>query len=155
MSINVSEIRSLGNINFFQDIERDFKATNKEKKITNERLETLETDVNHIMGRGETSGISGIPTLNGLLTDLDETKGNHTKLSNEFEEFKKNTNDKLAEEAEKRDSEVEKLHQGQVRSEKRTKALKERVKKMMMPSAAATAGPDPDEIFEDEDEENE
>ena len=86
---------------------------------------------------------------------MDETKGNHTKLSNEFEEFKKSTNDKLAEEAEKRDSEVEKLHQGQVRSEKRTKALKERVKKMMMPSAAATAGPDPDEIFEDEDEENE
>ena len=72
-----------------------------------------------------------------------------------LDELKKNTNDKLAEEAEKRDSEVEKLHQGQIRSEKRTKALKERVKKMMMPSAAATAGPDPDEIFEDEDEENE
>lgn len=107
------------------------------------------------MGRGETSGISGIPTLNRLLTELDETKGSHTKLSNEFDEFKKSTTDKLAEEAEKRDIEVEKLHQGQVRSEKRTKALKERVKKMMMPSAAATAGPDPDEIFEDEDEENE
>ena len=76
-------------------------------------------------------------------------------MSNEFDEFKKSTTDKLAEEAEKRDIEVEKLHQGQVRSEKRTKALKERVKKMMMPSAAATAGPDPDEIFEDEDEENE
>lgn len=49
---------------------------------------------------------------------------------------------------------MEKLHQGQIRSEKRTKALKERVKKMMMP-ATAVAGPDPDEVFEDEEEENE
>ena len=39
--------------------------------------------------------------LNRLLTDVDEVKSNHTKLTNEFEEFKKNTNDKLAEEAEK------------------------------------------------------
>ena len=127
------------------------------------------------MGRGETSDVSGIPTLNRLLADVDEAKGNHTKLSVEFDEFKKNTNEKLDEEAQKviyfccsctaksnrfffkqLDSEVEKLHQGQIRAEKRTKALKERVKKMMMPSAAAAAaGPDPDEIFEDEEEENE
>ena len=55
--------------NFFlhsKDIERDFKANHKEKKITNEKLESLETDVNHIMGRGETSNVSGIPTLNRL-----------------------------------------------------------------------------------------
>lgn len=53
------------------------------------------------MGRGETSDVSGIPTLNRLLADVDEAKGNHTKLSVEFDEFKKNTNEKLDEEAQK------------------------------------------------------
>ena len=32
--------------------------------MTSERLESLEADVNHVMGRGETSDVSGIPTLN-------------------------------------------------------------------------------------------
>ena len=84
-----------------QDIERDFKSSSKERKVTGERLESLETDVNHIMGRGETSDVSGIPTLNRLLTDIDEAKGNHTKLSTEFEDFKTSTNGKLDEEVQK------------------------------------------------------
>lgn len=42
------------------DIERDFKSSQKDRKLTNERLESLETDVSHIMGRGDTSDVSGI-----------------------------------------------------------------------------------------------
>ena len=49
---------------------------------------------------------------------------------------------------------MDKLHKDQVRSEKRTKALKERMKKMAAPSTSLR-GPDPDEVFEDDDEENE
>ena len=44
-------------------------------------METLENDVNHIMGRGETSDVSGIPTLSRLLTDIDEVKFIETLLS--------------------------------------------------------------------------
>ena len=56
-----------------------------------------------------------------------------------------------------RETEVEKLQQGQIRAEKRTKALKERMKKVMAPltGGSVQSGPNPDEIFEDEDEENE
>ena len=54
-----------------------------------------------------------------------------------------------------RETEVEKLQQGQVRAEKRTKALKERMKKMVPGGPAGLGGPDPDEIFEDEEEGNE
>ena len=52
---------------------------------------------------------------------------------------------------------MEKLQQGQIRAEKRTKALKERMKKVMAPltGGSVQSGPNPDEIFEDEDEENE
>ena len=53
-----------------------------------------------------------------------------------------------------RETDVEKLQQGQIRAEKRTKALKERMKKMVTPGQAP-GGPDPDEIFEDEEEGNE
>ena len=61
-------------------------------------METLEADVNHVMGRGETSDISGIPTLNRLLTDIDEVKGSHTKAQTEFEDFKKVIDEKVDEE---------------------------------------------------------
>ena len=81
-----------------QDIERDFKGSNKERKLTQERLESLESDVNHVMGRGETSNVSGIPTLNRLLNDIDEVKGNHTKVKTEFDDFKKGINGKLDDE---------------------------------------------------------
>lgn len=64
--------------------------------MINERLESLETDVNHVMGRGETSDVSGIPTLGRLLTDIDEVKGNHGKLSADFETFKTSQTEKLA-----------------------------------------------------------
>ena len=54
-----------------------------------------------------------------------------------------------------RESDVEKLQQGQIRAEKRVKALKERMKKMTPGQAPGLGGPDPDEIFEDEEEGNE
>merc|ERR1719266_1853944 len=137
------------------DIERDFKGSNKDRKLTQERLEALEGDVNHVMGRGETSNVSGIPTLNRLLNDIDEVKGSHTKVKTEFDDFKKGINGKLDDEIHQRETDVEKLQQGQIRAEKRTKALKERMKKMVTPGQAPGIGPDPDEIFEDEEEGNE
>ena len=54
-----------------------------------------------------------------------------------------------------RESDVEKLQQGQIRAEKRVKALKERMKNMTSGQAPGPRGPDPDEIFEDEEEGNE
>ena len=50
------------------------------------------------MGRGETSDVSGIPTLNRLLTDIDEVKGSHTKAQTEFDDFKKVIDEKVDEE---------------------------------------------------------
>ena len=50
------------------------------------------------MGRGETSDVSGIPTLNRLLTDIDEVKGSHTKVQTEFDDFKKVIDEKVDEE---------------------------------------------------------
>ena len=52
---------------------------------------------------------------------------------------------------------MEKLTQGQIRAEKRTKALKERMKKMAIGGSGlpTPAGPDPAEIYEDDEEENE
>ena len=50
---------------------------------------------------------------------------------------------------------MEKLQQGQIRAEKRVKALKERMKKMTPGQPPGLSGPDPDEIFEDEEEGNE
>ena len=50
------------------------------------------------MGRGETSDVSGIPTLNRLLTDIDEIKGSHTKHQTEFDDFKKVIDEKVDEE---------------------------------------------------------
>lgn len=66
--------------------------------MTAERLEALESDVNHVMGRGETSNVSGIPTLSRLLTDIDGVKSNHTKITNDFDSFKANITEKLDEE---------------------------------------------------------
>ena len=50
------------------------------------------------MGRGETSDVSGIPTLNRLLTDIDEVKGSHNKVQTEFDDFKKVIDEKVDEE---------------------------------------------------------
>ena len=58
----------------------------------------METDVNHIMGRGETSNVSGIPTLSRLLTDIDELNANKTKVTNDFDTFQTSMTEKLAEE---------------------------------------------------------
>ena len=58
----------------------------------------METDVNHIMGRGETSNVSGIPTLSRLLTDIDELNANKTKVTNDFDTFQTTMTEKLAEE---------------------------------------------------------
>ena len=114
----------------YQDIERDFKGSNKDRKLTQERLEALEGDVNHVMGRGETSNVSGIPTLNRLLNDIDEVKGSHTKVKTEFDDFKKGINEKLDDEIRKRESDVEKLQQGQAGAEKRTEDLKDTMKNL-------------------------
>ena len=58
----------------------------------------METDVNHIMGRGETSNVSGIPTLSRLLTDIDELNANKTKVTNDFDTFQTTMTEKLVEE---------------------------------------------------------
>merc|ERR1719384_807184 len=107
-----------------QDIEREFKASVKDRKLVNERLETVENDVNHIMGRGETSNVSGIPTLNRLLSDIDELNANKTKVTNDFDTFQTTMTEKLVEETKQREDAVEKLKKDQVKSDKRVKALK-------------------------------
>ena len=53
-----------------------------------------------------------------------------------------------------RENKCEELHKDQVRQEKRTKALKERLKKVAGVSGANKDNND-DEFFEDEEEENE
>ena len=58
----------------------------------------MENDVNHIMGRGETSNVSGIPTLNRLLSDIDELNANKNKTSTNFDDFQTSMTEKLAEE---------------------------------------------------------
>ena len=83
---------------FSKDVEREFKASVKDRKIVKERLEVMETDVNHIMGRGETSNVSGIPTLSRLLTDIDELNANKTKVTNDFDTFQTTMTEKLVEE---------------------------------------------------------
>ena len=85
--------------NFFsKDVEREFKASVKDRKVVKERLEVMETDVNHIMGRGDTSDVSGIPTLSRLLTDIDELNANKTKVTNDFDTFQTTMTEKLVEE---------------------------------------------------------
>ena len=81
-----------------QDVEREFKASVKDRKHVNERMEVIENDVNHIMGRGETSDVSGVPTLNRLLKDIDELNANKTKTETNFDEFKNSITEKLSEE---------------------------------------------------------
>ena len=95
-----SKLQNTVSIFFFhkKDIEREFKASVKDRKLVNERLETVENDVNHIMGRGETSNVSGIPTLNRLLSDIDELNANKNKTSTNFDDFQTSMTEKLAEE---------------------------------------------------------
>jgi len=131
------------------DFEREFKGTNKERKLTKERLEALETDVNHVMGRGETSNVSGIPTLERLLDDIDEVKGSNKKVKTDFYDFKHKITDQVLDEIRLRESDVARLEEGQLRADQRTKSLKERVKKMLTPGSPGY------EIFEDEEEMNE
>ena len=88
----------LKSVFFPKDVEREFKASVKDRKIVKERLEVMETDVNHIMGRGETSNVSGIPTLSRLLTDIDELNANKTKVTNDFDTFQTTMTEKLVEE---------------------------------------------------------
>ena len=45
------------------DMERDFKKYSKEKSNLQERLDALDRDMDHIMGRRDTSDVSGIPTI--------------------------------------------------------------------------------------------
>lgn len=139
-----------------QDVEREVSMSGKDRKVAGERLDNLEKDMDHIMGRGETSDVSGIPTINRLLTDIDDANANTTKLADGLEQFKTQITEKLEEESRTRESDIEKVHKDHVRQEKRTKALKERMKKMSAaPVNQALAGPDEDEVFEDEEEENE
>ena len=130
------------------DFERDFKGANKERKLTKERLEALETDVNHVMGRGETSNVSGIPTLDRLLNDIDEVKGSNKKVKADFYDFKHRITEQVVDEIRLRESDVARLEEGQLRAEQRTKALKERVKKIVTPDSPGY------EIFEDDEEMN-
>ena len=53
------------------------------------------------MGRGETSDVSGIPTLNRLLSNIDECNANHTNLSKKFDDFKSEITEKVEEEVNK------------------------------------------------------
>ena len=47
----------------FEDIEKDMTKKSKDKQGTSERLDSIEKDLNHLMGRGDTSNVSGIPTV--------------------------------------------------------------------------------------------
>ena len=47
----------------FYDLERQSQKKANDKATHEERIENLEKDVDHIMGRGETSNVSGVPTM--------------------------------------------------------------------------------------------
>ena len=46
----------------FEDIERDMKKR-AQQQGTDDKLDSMEKDLDHLMGRGETSDISGVPTM--------------------------------------------------------------------------------------------
>ena len=50
----------------FYDLERQNQTKSKDKSSQEDRIESLEKDVDHIMSRGETSNVSGVPTLVSL-----------------------------------------------------------------------------------------
>ena len=52
----------------FYDLERQNQTKSKDKSSHEDRIESLEKDVDHIMSRGETSNVSGVPTLVRLKT---------------------------------------------------------------------------------------
>ena len=114
-------------------LERDCKGNKNHQKVTQEQLGALEGNVLHIMGRGETNNVSGIPTLPRLLDDIDNVTGNHKKAKTEFDDFKKNIMEKLEDERRKRESDMENFQQDQERAEKRTEDLKETMKKLATP----------------------
>ena len=45
------------------DIEQNFKRNSREKESTTERLESIEKDLNQVMGRDETSDATGTPSI--------------------------------------------------------------------------------------------
>ena len=47
-------------------MERQSQTKSKDKSSQEDRIESLEKDVDHIMSRGETSNVSGVPTLVSL-----------------------------------------------------------------------------------------
>ena len=114
-------------------LERDCKGNKNHQKVTQEQLGAIEGNVLHIMGRGETNNVSGIPTLPRLLDDIDNVRGSHKKAKTEFDDFKKNIMEKLEDEKRKRESDMENFQQDQERAEKRTEDLKETMKKLAAP----------------------
>ena len=54
----------------FYDLERENQTKSKDKSSHEDRIENLEKDVDHIMSRGETSNVSGVPTLVRLKTPI-------------------------------------------------------------------------------------
>ena len=47
----------------FYDLERQNDRKSKDKVSHEDRIENLEKDMDHIMGRAETSNVSGVPTM--------------------------------------------------------------------------------------------
>ena len=47
----------------FYDLERQNDRKSKDKASHEDRIENLEKDMDHIMGRAETSNVSGVPTM--------------------------------------------------------------------------------------------
>ena len=46
----------------FEDMERDMKRKSQQGN-SSDKLESMEKDLDHLMGRGETSDVSGVPTM--------------------------------------------------------------------------------------------
>ena len=52
----------------FYDLERQSQRKSNDKASHEERIENIEKDVDHIMARGETSNVSGVPTMVSYIT---------------------------------------------------------------------------------------
>ena len=47
----------------FEDMERRNLSRKVQHGNNSDKLESIEKDVDHLMGRGETSDVSGVPTM--------------------------------------------------------------------------------------------
>merc|ERR1711978_187121 len=109
---------------------------------SSDKLDSMEKDLDHLMGRGETSDISGVPTMPRLLKEIDECKEKTQKVEDKLNKVNDDLSHKIEAEQKEREEQYDKLHKDQIRAEKRTKVLKERIKKLKPTSS--NNGPDED-----------